>query len=109
MFERYTNVTGPLLGRQENVRQHDAVLLARKGNGTTELICYNESAIKGVHGRVIGQVTGPGPHGPYSTTGATGSTITITSAANDHAQMILPIQIKSLGSTAGHKVYLLNK
>ena len=100
MYERYTGAKA-VSASQQNIEPHDAVLLTFKAAGATQLIMYNKGAVKGVNGRVIVD--------EYSNAGATGPTITIDSAAADQAQMILPFQIKSTGTLAGHEVHILFK
>ena len=100
MYERYTASKSIAAGTQ-NIEPHDAVLLTYKAPGATQLIPYSGEARRGTNGRVV-------PN-QYGNEGFTGDTITIDGVANDQAQMILPIQIKSTGTLTGHEVHILFK
>jgi len=100
MYERYTASKSIAAGTQ-NIEPHDAVLLTFKAAGATQLIPYSSEARRGTNGRVVA--------GQFGNGGYTGDTITIDGVANDQAQMILPIQIKSTGTLTGHEVHILFK
>ena len=103
MYERYTSAK-TIAASTSDIEAHDAVLLTFKSDGATQLITYNDTAVRGTNGRVI-----PGVAGDYDNTGKTGATITIDGKTGDQAQMILPIQIKSTGTLGGHEVHILKK